>query len=148
MVSARIGPLCSSPADVSLLYYRRRRFPAHIHLSLVQEPGGGGTRETRFISQRDNDFILESISYSLGGCGLLTGERDRERIGRRRPSSRFCLDCAPVIYSGTISTRPPVCLKRIRDSRLHSPQLLRLPGDNSHGRRGMRLECAGSVYQV
>ena len=106
MVSARIAPLCSTPADVSPLYFRRRS-PPQIHLSLVQEPGGTllrrhTHRERRFISQRDNDFILESISLTLNWVATA--------------SSRFCLDCAapPVIYSGTISA---LSEKRIRESR-------------------------------
>lgn len=127
MVSARIAPIFVPHRQTSPLYFRC--FPAAN--SFIFGTRAGRSAERRFISQRDNDFILQSISL----CWVL--RRARERIGwRRRPSSRFCMDCAPVIYSGTISARP-----RLRISRLHSPQMV-LPGDNSHSRRGMRLECA------
>jgi hypothetical protein len=86
--------------------------------------------ERRFISQRDNDFILESISLSLNWVATA--------------SSRFCLDCAapPVIYSGTISA---LSEKRIRESRARSSYFVHnspQPADVIHTQRGMRLECA------
>jgi hypothetical protein len=144
MVSARIAPLCSTPADVSPLF--SARFPAANSFIFGTRTG----RNAPPPSERERDALFRCETMILfSNPSLSHCKRERERIGRRqRPSSRFCLDCATVIYSGTISA---LSEKRIRESRA------RLLSFTIHRRccwrtawykftqrteRGMRLECA------